>query len=212
MAKSPDAFRTISEVSTWLGTQSHVLRFWEGKFDEVSPVQRAGGRRYYRSGDMTLIGGIKTLLHDQGMTIKAVQKLLKSQGIAHVRSFSPDLVYEPLPIVQKIVNEPSEANIIQSYNLEEQPFLFPELEEKFFNLSEEIDNNATSKKSKTYNNEKTSLGENLEKRDLDLNQFTAGQSPTAYVFNLSTSQRLSLVRRNSSIITNLQKLQSTLSA
>ena len=42
MAKSPDAFRTISEVSTWLGTQSHVLRFWEGKFDEVSPIQRAG--------------------------------------------------------------------------------------------------------------------------------------------------------------------------
>ena len=133
MAKSPDAFRTISEVSTWLGTQSHVLRFWEGKFDEVSPVQRAGGRRYYRYGDMTLIGGIKTLLHEQGMTIKAVQKLLKSQGIAHVRSFSPDLVHEALPIVKKIVNEPSEANISQSYNLEEQLLLFPEFEGNFFN-------------------------------------------------------------------------------
>jgi hypothetical protein len=117
-----------------------------------------------------------------------------------------------MPIVQKIVIEPSEANIIQSYNLEEQPFLFPELEEKFFNLSEEIDNNATSKESKTYNNEKTSLGESLEKRDLDLNQFSAGQSPTTYVFNLSTSQRLSLVRRHGSIITDLQNLQSTLSA
>ena len=211
MAKSPDAFRTISEVSTWLGTQSHVLRFWEGKFDEVSPVQRAGGRRYYRHGDMTLIGGIKTLLHEQGMTIKAVQKLLKSQGIAHVRSFSPDLVYEPLPVVKKIVNESSEANISQSYNLEEQPFLFPELEETFFNPLEAIEIESTTQKSKIDDNKKTSLGENLEKRDVDLNQFTVGQSPTAYVFNLSTSQRLALARKYSSTITDLQRLQSMLS-
>ena len=211
MAKSPDAFRTISEVSTWLGTQSHVLRFWEGKFDEVSPVQRSGGRRYYRHGDMTLIGGIKTLLHEQGMTIKAVQKLLKSQGIAHVRSFSPDLVYEPLAVVKKIVNKPSEANISQSYNLEGQPFLFPELEETFFNPSEAIEIESTTQKSKIDDNKKTSLGENLEKRDVDLNQFTVGQSPTAYVFNLSTSQRLALVRKYSSIITDLQRLQSMLS-
>ena len=211
MAKSPDAFRTISEVSTWLGTQSHVLRFWEGKFDEVSPVQRAGGRRYYRHGDMTLIGGIKTLLHEQGMTIKAVQKLLKSQGIAHVRSFSPDLVYEPLAVVKKIVNEPSEANISQSYNLEEQPFLFPEFEEFFLNPSEAIEIEATTQKSKIDDDKKTSFGENLEKRDLDLNLFTVGPSPTAYVFNLSTSQRLALERKYSSIITDLQRLQSMLS-
>ena len=211
MAKSPDAFRTISEVSTWLGTQSHVLRFWEGKFDEVSPVQRAGGRRYYRYGDMTLIGGIKTLLHEQGMTIKAVQKLLKSQGIAHVRSFSPDLVYDPPAVVKKIVNKPSEANISQSYNLEGQPFLFPELEETFFNPSEAIEIESTTQKSKIDDNKKTSLGENLEKRDVDLNQFTVGQSPTAYVFNLSTSQRLALARKYSSTITDLQRLQSMLS-
>ena len=211
MAKSPDAFRTISEVSTWLGTQSHVLRFWEGKFDEVSPVQRAGGRRYYRYGDMTLIGGIKTLLHEQGMTIKAVQKLLKSQGIAHVRSFSPDLVYETLPVVKKIVNEPSEVNISQSYNLEEQPFLFPEFELFFLNPSEAIEIEATTQKSKIDDNKKTSLGENLEKMDVDLNLFTVGPSPTAYVFNLSTSQRLGLMRRYSSIINDLQRLQSMLS-
>ena len=210
MAKSPDAFRTISEVSTWLGTQSHVLRFWEGKFDEVSPIQRAGGRRYYRYGDMTLIGGIKTLLHEHGMTIKAVQKLLKSQGIAHVRSFSPDLVHEPLPVVKKIVTEPSGANNSRSNNLEEQPFLFPELEGKFFNPSEAIEIEATNHKSKIDDNKKTSLGENLEKRDVNLNQFTVGRSPIAYVFNLSTSQRLALIRSHSSIITDLQRLQSML--
>ena len=88
MAKSLDAFRTISEVATWLGTQAHVLRFWESKFDAVAPVQRKGGRRYYRLEDMLLLGGIKFLLHDQGMTIKAVQNLLKKEGVAHVRSFS----------------------------------------------------------------------------------------------------------------------------
>ena len=89
MAKSPDAFRTISEVATWLGTQAHVLRFWESKFVAVAPVQRTGGRRYYRMADMLLLGGIKFLLHEQGMTIKAVQNLLKEHGAAHVQSFSP---------------------------------------------------------------------------------------------------------------------------
>jgi DNA-binding transcriptional MerR regulator len=92
VAKSPDAFRTISEVATWLGTQAHVLRFWESKFDAVSPVQRTGGRRYYRLEDMLLLGGIKFLLHEQGMTIKAVQNLLKEQGVAHVQSFSPPIL------------------------------------------------------------------------------------------------------------------------
>ena len=91
MAKSPDAFRTISEVAAWLGVQAHVLRFWESKFSQVRPVKRAGGRRYYRPADMRLIGGIKTLLHDDGMTIKGVQKILREQGVAHVSALSPAL-------------------------------------------------------------------------------------------------------------------------
>ncbi|MEO1732127.1 MAG: MerR family transcriptional regulator, partial [Pseudomonadota bacterium] len=91
MDKSPDAFRTISEVSEWLGIQSHVLRFWESKFAQIKPVKRAGGRRYYRPSDMLLIGGIKKLLHDDGMTIKGVQKVLREQGIAHVSAQSQGL-------------------------------------------------------------------------------------------------------------------------
>jgi DNA-binding transcriptional MerR regulator len=91
MDKSPDAFRTISEVADWLGVQAHVLRFWESKFPQVKPVKRAGGRRYYRPADMELIGGIKTLLHEQGMTIKGVQKTLREEGVAHVSSFSPGI-------------------------------------------------------------------------------------------------------------------------
>ena len=91
MEKSPDAFRTISEVAEWLGVPAHVLRFWESKFTQVKPVKRAGGRRYYRPGDMALLGGIKTLLHDDGMTIKGVQKLLREKGTGHVAGFSPAL-------------------------------------------------------------------------------------------------------------------------
>ena len=91
MDKSPDAFRTISEVADWLGTPTHVLRFWESRFTQVKPVKRAGGRRYYRPTDMELLGGIKKLLHDDGMTIRGVQKLLREEGIKHVAGLSPPL-------------------------------------------------------------------------------------------------------------------------
>ncbi|MDF0597468.1 MerR family transcriptional regulator [Psychromarinibacter halotolerans] len=88
MDKSPDAFRTISEVADWLGTPTHVLRFWESRFTQVKPVKRAGGRRYYRPADMALLGGIKKLLHDDGLTIRGVQKILREQGVKHVASLS----------------------------------------------------------------------------------------------------------------------------
>ncbi|MGB5556410.1 MAG: MerR family transcriptional regulator [Paracoccaceae bacterium] len=91
MDKSPDAFRTISEVADWLGTPTHVLRFWESRFTQVKPVKRAGGRRYYRPTDMELLGGIKKLLHDDGMTIRGVQKLLREEGVKHVAGLSPAL-------------------------------------------------------------------------------------------------------------------------
>lgn len=91
MEKSRDAFRTISEVADWLGTPTHVLRFWESRFSQVKPVKRAGGRRYYRPADMELLGGIKTLLHDQGLTIRGVQKILREEGVKHVSSLSPSI-------------------------------------------------------------------------------------------------------------------------
>ncbi|WP_037316149.1 MerR family transcriptional regulator [Ruegeria halocynthiae] len=91
MSKSPDAFRTISEVADWLGVQAHVLRFWESRFNQVKPVKRAGGRRYYRPNDMRLLGGIKKLLHEDGITIKGVQRILREQGVAHVAALSQGL-------------------------------------------------------------------------------------------------------------------------
>lgn len=89
--KSPDAFRTISEVADWLDRPAHVLRFWESKFTQVKPVKRAGGRRYYRPEDMRLLGGIKKLLHDDGMTIKGAQKVLREQGVRYVSALSQPL-------------------------------------------------------------------------------------------------------------------------
>lgn len=91
MSKSPQAFRTIREVADWLGVAAHVLRFWESKFPQIKPVKRAGGRRYYRPSDMELVGGIKVLLHDQGLTIRGVQKLIRTEGVAHVAALSPPL-------------------------------------------------------------------------------------------------------------------------
>ncbi|WP_245867107.1 MerR family transcriptional regulator, partial [Oceaniglobus roseus] len=89
MDKSPDAFRTISEVAEWLDVPTHVLRFWESRFSQIKPVKRAGGRRYYRPSDMELLGGIKKLLHEDGLTIRGVQKLLREEGVRHVAALSP---------------------------------------------------------------------------------------------------------------------------
>lgn len=112
MSKSPDAFRTISEVADWLETPAHVLRFWESKFTQVKPVKRAGGRRYYRPADMELIGGIKRLLHDDGMTIKGVQKILRESGVKHVASLSQPLDNEAED--SGVVEASSEKDVIQS--------------------------------------------------------------------------------------------------
>jgi len=90
MDKSPEAFRTISEVAEALETPAHVLRFWESRFPQIRPVKRAGGRRYYRPSDVALLAGIKRLLHDEGMTIRGVQKILREQGIRHVSGLAEE--------------------------------------------------------------------------------------------------------------------------
>ncbi len=91
MSKSPDAFRTISEVAEYLQTPAHVLRFWETKFPQIRPVKRAGGRRYYRPDDVALLISIKRLLHDDGFTIRGVQKMLREQGARQIAAQSQDL-------------------------------------------------------------------------------------------------------------------------
>ncbi len=84
MTKSPDAFRTISEVAEDLGLPQHVLRFWETRFSQIKPMKRGGGRRYYRPDDVELLGGIQFLLYEKGYTIKGVQRILKDNGNKYV--------------------------------------------------------------------------------------------------------------------------------
>ena len=78
--KSPEAFRTISEVSKDLSLPQHVLRFWETKFSQIKPIKRGGGRRYYRPEDVDLLKGIKSLLYNDGYTIRGVQKVIRENG------------------------------------------------------------------------------------------------------------------------------------
>ncbi|HEV2557258.1 MAG TPA: MerR family transcriptional regulator [Microvirga sp.] len=86
MDKSPDAFRTISEVADDLELPQHVLRFWETRFTQIKPLKRGGGRRFYRRDDVDLLKGIRHLLYGEGYTIKGVQRILKSEGIRFVQS------------------------------------------------------------------------------------------------------------------------------
>ena len=89
MDKSPEAFRTISEVADELKVPKHVLRFWEAKFAQLKPMKRGGGRRYYRPEDVALLRGIRFLLYDDGYTIRGVQKILREQGPRFVMEQRP---------------------------------------------------------------------------------------------------------------------------
>ena len=98
MAKSPNAFRTISEAAEEVGAPQHVLRFWETKFSFIAPLKRAGGRRFYRPQDVVLLKAVRRLLHDEGLTIKGVQRLHREQGLKRIAAYGdPDgqVPFEP---------------------------------------------------------------------------------------------------------------------
>jgi DNA-binding transcriptional MerR regulator len=229
VAKSPDAFRTISEVATWLGTQAHVLRFWESKFDAVAPVQRTGGRRYYRMADMLLLGGIKILLHEQGMTIKAVQNLLKEHGVAHVQSFSPAIEgatqqKEPTPEVSHAETSVPEENVVdlqldptkrsQSIVLSErferdddgtQLLLFPELAAEVPLAGPKI----TSIQPNPLPG--IALGTDLPPQDPDLTSFPPTASLMTRVLQTPAGTRRAALRSSPEVMVKLRALQAKMS-
>ncbi len=84
MAKSAEAFRTISEASKEVGVPQHVLRHWEDVFGNIRPMRRAGGRRYYRPLDIDLLRGVRVLLYDERYTTKGVQKIFKENGATYI--------------------------------------------------------------------------------------------------------------------------------
>jgi DNA-binding transcriptional MerR regulator len=103
--KDPGAFWTIGELSQELGIAQHILRYWESRFPQLKPMQRAGNRRYYRPADVDLARRINRLLNEEGYTVRGVQKLLRE------RSQSDRPVTEMLPPLE--VEEPA-AEVEQS--------------------------------------------------------------------------------------------------
>lgn len=101
MAKGPEAFRTISEAADELHVPQHVLRFWETKFSFIKPMKRAGGRRFYRPADIAVLHGVRRLLHDEGYTIKGVQKLHRELGLKHLVAAGDGLAVPPPPPAEK---------------------------------------------------------------------------------------------------------------
>jgi DNA-binding transcriptional MerR regulator len=89
--KAEGAFRTIGEVSAELGVPQHILRYWESRFPQLRPLQRAGNRRYYRPADMDLVRRIDRLLNREGYTVRGVQQLLERDA--------PEPAAIPLPPV-----------------------------------------------------------------------------------------------------------------
>ncbi len=126
MDKSPDAFRTISEVSEWLDTPAHVLRFWESRFTQVKPVKRAGGRRYYRPADIALLGGIKKLLHEDGLTIRGVQKILREEGVRYVASLAPPFDEIAAEVEEDLKSVVDEIQPLDTPDTEAEILRFPE--------------------------------------------------------------------------------------
>lgn len=84
LAKSADAFRTISEAAAELDVPQHVLRHWEEVFGQIRPMRRAGGRRYYRPADIDVLRGVRVLLYDERYTTKGVQKIFKDNGVKYI--------------------------------------------------------------------------------------------------------------------------------
>ena len=88
--KAPGAFRTIGELSQELGVAQHILRYWETKFPQLKPLQRAGNRRYYRPSDVELAHKIHSLLNQDGYTVRGVQKLLRNGTASQLQEKMPD--------------------------------------------------------------------------------------------------------------------------
>ncbi len=139
MAKSADAFRTISEVADWLDTETHVLRFWESKFSQINPVKRAGGRRYYRPKDMLIIGGIKKLLHEDGVTIKGAQRIIKDKGLSYISDLSRPLetVETVITEIQEKISSKTRENLNVSSKKENYTSNFDEVDGQFSMFSDE---------------------------------------------------------------------------
>ncbi len=118
--KSKAAFRTIAELADELGVATHVLRFWETKFEQIKPMKRSGGRRYYRPDDVELIKTIQHYLYNKRYTIEGVQKLFKEKGLkAIVGDEIQKDFFEEAPVKTELDNQAREILIALQQELSE---------------------------------------------------------------------------------------------
>src|ERR1700686_22299 len=103
LEKSPDAFRTISEVAGTLDIPQQWLRFWRTRFTQIKPMKRSGGRRYYRPDDVDLLRGIRRLLYGEGYTIRGVQRILKEHGIASVQRLADASAVASFGAIEEVI-------------------------------------------------------------------------------------------------------------
>lgn len=99
-AKSSDAYKTIAEVAAELGVATHVLRFWESKFNQLKPMKQGGGRRFYRPEDVALLRHIQRLLYHEGYTIKGVQAALRQTKARDLKTMTQQLT--PAAVVAEL--------------------------------------------------------------------------------------------------------------
>ena len=71
-------YYSISEVSTITELKQYVLRYWETEFTQLKPSKNRAGNRIYRSHDIDVIMGIKSLLYERKFTIKGAKQHLTS--------------------------------------------------------------------------------------------------------------------------------------
>lgn len=142
--KSPEAFRTISEVAVALDLPQHVLRFWETRFAVIRPLKRSGGRRYYRPEDVALLRRIRDLLREKGYTIKGVQKLLRQGGESvaetEVAAEAPNALDPPAAVAEAPDVSPTDTDPAGPGNgADETPFFSPTAREELETILAELE-------------------------------------------------------------------------
>ena len=68
----------IGEVCAITKIPSHVLRFWEKQFPQLSPNKTPSGHRLYKRRDIQVILQIKELLYERRFTIQGAREYLAS--------------------------------------------------------------------------------------------------------------------------------------
>lgn len=112
-SKAPDAFRTIGELSVELGVAQHILRYWETKFPQLRPLQRAGNRRYYRPAEVALVWRIHRLLSEEGYSVRGVQKLLEGKDTLLAVDEAPAAAPVAARVPAAVTNNPSIEQLVR---------------------------------------------------------------------------------------------------